>query len=319
MVPTGTGHTLKIASYSTARFATWHFLDEFRLVFDAGDSVAAALASKCQRVRHVFLSHADRDHIAGLLQFNQLAARRGRPLTYYYPKDSGSFPAFKAFIEKFDPDLPKAEWIAVRAGDRFAVGRNHVVEVGENDHLVIANPANAGLVKSLDFRLLEQRRHLKPVFHGLAGEEIGRLRAEYGADHVTDLVDHPVFGYSGDTPGFDAVRWQCVDVLVHEATFIAPHAADRGHCELNDVINAAVGLGIKALVLAHFSNRYDANHIRSTIVTAAEKAQAMFPIYAVMPMALYGDVLAEAPVWGRPLNGDCAICRISSEAVPSAT
>lgn len=288
---------MKIAGYSTARFATWYFLDELKLLFDAGDGVAAALASKCQRVQHVFLSHADRDHIGGLLQFNQLAARTGRPLTYYYPKDSGSFPAFRDFLEQFDPNLPKARWVALEVGQRIAIASNHAVKVGENDHIAVAGRGAGGLVKSLDFRVVESRRQLKPEFAGLAGPEIGRLRAEHGADHITNQVERSLFGFSGDTPTFDAARWRDTDLLVHEATFIAPDAGDRGHCELGDVIRGAAGLSLKALILGHFSNRYDAEFIRAAIVREADAAAIPFPIYAVMPMTTVRDVMAGEPVW----------------------
>lgn len=289
--------TMKLTGYSTARFATWYYLDTLKLLFDAGDGVAASLASKCQRVQHVFLSHADRDHIAGLLQFNQLGARPDRPLTYYYPKDSGSFPALQEFIERFDPGLARATWVPVEAGQRIQIASSYAVDVGENDHLTVANPNNAGLTKSLDFRVVESRRRLKPAFAGMDGAEIGRLRAEHGNDHVTDPVEHGVFGFSGDTPVFNAARWQDTEILVHEATFIAPDAADRGHCELGDVIRGASSLDLKALVLGHFSTRYDAAFIRDAIAREASAAAVKFPIYAVLPLTTVTDVLSKEPVW----------------------
>ena len=288
---------MKISGYSTARFATWYFLDELKVLFDAGDGITAALASKCERVQHVFLSHADRDHIGGLLQFNQIAARIGRPLTYYYPKDSGSFPAFRAFIEAFDPNLPKAQWVALEAGQRISITSNHFVDVGENDHIAVASGGNAGLLKSLDFRVVESRRQLKPEFVGVDGVELGRLRAEFGVDHITNPVDRGVLGFSGDTPAFDPSRWEDTDVLIHEATFIAPDAGDRGHSELGGVMRAAAGLPLKALVLGHFSNRYDAAFIRAAIVREAEAAAIPFPVYGVMPMQTVLDVLGQAAVW----------------------
>jgi len=288
---------MKIFGHSTARFATWYFLDELKLLFDAGDGVGATLASKCQRVQHVFLTHADRDHIGGLLQFNQLAARDDRPLTYYYPKDSGSFPAFRDFIERFDPNLPKARWVTLEAGQRIPIASNHVVEVGENDHIAVAGRGAAGEVKSLDFRVIESRRQLKPEFAGMAGVEIGRLRAEHGADHITNPIERVLFGFSGDAPRFDVDRWCDTEILIHEATFIAPDAADRGHCELGDVIRGASELNLKALVLGHFSNRYDAGFIRAAIAREASAATISFPIYAVLPLITVRDALAEEPAW----------------------
>lgn len=288
---------MNITGYSTARFATWYFLDQLKVLFDAGDGVASALASKCQRVQHVFLSHADRDHIGGLLQFNQLAARTGRPLTYYYPKDSDSFPAFRDFIERFDPSLPRAEWVPVAAGQRLSIGGGHIVEVGENDHIAVAGRGAAGLAKSLDFRVIESRRRLRPEFVGMPGEEIGRLRAAHGNDHVTQAFERGVFGFSGDVPSLDPARWQDTDILVHEATFIAPDQADRGHCELGEVIRAAACLDLKALVLGHFSNRYDADFIRAAIAREAAAAALSFPVHAVQPLSTVRDVLGQQPVW----------------------
>ena len=71
---------LTITGYSTALFATWYFIDELNMLFDAGDGLTAGLLHKARKVEHVFISHADRDHLTGLLQFNQLNAREAPPL-----------------------------------------------------------------------------------------------------------------------------------------------------------------------------------------------------------------------------------------------
>lgn len=92
---------LTISGYSTALFFTWYFIEELGLLFDAGDGVATGLLQKSKKIKHAFISHADRDHIMGLLQLNQLNARDGFPVIHY-PKDCGSFPALKDFSKKFD-------------------------------------------------------------------------------------------------------------------------------------------------------------------------------------------------------------------------
>ena len=130
---------MKITGTSTARYATWYFLEDYRVLFDVGDGAAAALGPKCQKVQHVFLSHADRDHIGGLLQFNHLGARDSKPLHFYYPKDSSSFPAMKEFIEHFDASIAKSIWTPVEAGMRIDIGKRHLVEIGENYHIAIAS------------------------------------------------------------------------------------------------------------------------------------------------------------------------------------
>ncbi len=78
---------LTITGYSTALFSTWYFIEELGLLFDAGDGVTAGLLQKSRKVKNILISHADRDHITGLLQFNQLNARDGLPVIHF-PKDS---------------------------------------------------------------------------------------------------------------------------------------------------------------------------------------------------------------------------------------
>lgn len=73
----------KITSYSTALFSTWVFVEELGLLFDAGDGVMAHLLQKSRKIKQVFISHADRDHLNGLPQFYQLNAREGFPKIYY--------------------------------------------------------------------------------------------------------------------------------------------------------------------------------------------------------------------------------------------
>lgn len=86
---------LNIAGYSTALFSTWYFIEELGLLFDAGDGVTSSLLQKSRKIEHVFVSHADRDHLTGLLQLNQLNAREGFP-KIFFPFSCGSFPAIEA-------------------------------------------------------------------------------------------------------------------------------------------------------------------------------------------------------------------------------
>ena len=267
------------------------------MLFDVGDGVAAQLGSKCNKVRHVFFSHADRDHLGGLIQFYQLSAHPPNPPKFYYPKDSGSFPALKDFLERFDPNLATCDWIPIEGGMRVNVATNLTVEVGENDHIRTASRGSIDEVKSLDFTLVEGRRKLRDEFEGLPGAEIGRLRATHGEEHVTELHERRLFGFSGDTSLFDAGRWRGTEVLVHEATFIAPDEADRGHCELGAVLDAACSLDHRALVLTHFSSRYSDEMIVNAIRREATRLNVHYPIFAVLPGAVVRNILSEQPIW----------------------
>jgi ribonuclease BN (tRNA processing enzyme) len=78
--------------------STWIFVEELRLLLDAGDGVSAALLQKSRKVDWVAVTHPDRDHIHGLFQLLQLNARDDKPQIHYprailSPKSSLSLPA----------------------------------------------------------------------------------------------------------------------------------------------------------------------------------------------------------------------------------
>ena len=106
---------ISIQGYSTALFSSWYFIEELGILFDAGDGVVSRLLQKSRKIKHVFITHPDRDHITGLYQLLQLNAFDGH-LKVYYPKDSGSFPAMQAFINKFDPHVSACEWVPMDEG-----------------------------------------------------------------------------------------------------------------------------------------------------------------------------------------------------------
>ena len=139
---------LTITGYSTALFATWYYIEELGLLFDAGDGVTAGLLQNSRKVKNILISHADRDHITGLLQFNQLNARDGFPIIYY-PKDSASFPAMEAFFEKFDSHMSGAVWKSAKHGDHIAIKENIYAEVIRNEHVPVADQVQ----KSFSFQL----------------------------------------------------------------------------------------------------------------------------------------------------------------------
>ena len=172
-------HKLTITGFSTALFSTWYFIDELSLLFDCGDGASAGLLQKSRKVKHIFISHADRDHVAGLLQFSQLNSRPG--LKIYYPRDSGSFPALENFTAKFDPQVSGAEWIPVEGGQEIQIRNDLVVRTLENSHIKTIE----GQVKSLSFFVEHRARKLKPELAGKSGAEIAQLRKDLGEDSIT--------------------------------------------------------------------------------------------------------------------------------------
>src|SRR6478609_3697143 len=180
---------LTITGYSTALFSTWYFIDEWGLLFDAGDGFMSTLLQKSRKVNHVFISHADRDHLTGLLQFNQLNARPGFPIIHY-PKDSTSFRALETFSKTFDPHVSRTIWQPMDAGDQILIKDNLYVEAIQNEHV----PVKESLIKSLSFKVFQTKRILKPELIHLSGEEIRRISLEKGKDGVTNETKEYIVG-----------------------------------------------------------------------------------------------------------------------------
>ncbi len=286
---------LTITAASTALFSTWVFVEDLGLLFDAGDGVSASLGQKSRKIRHVFVTHADRDHVCGLLQLHQLNARDGLP-HIYYPSDCGSFPALRDFVSRFDPQSGPATWNGIKAKETVELQNGYSVVAGTSAHV-----PSGTLTKALDFTVYTSRRVLRPEFRGLPGPEIASKRKELGEDAVTQTRTEGVIGYSGDAPELDCSRWSGVKVLIHESTFLEPGTTRGFHSNLPQVIAAAAQLDLEALILMHFSARYKPSEIEKSISEHANSSSPRFPIFAVYPGQVAYDILATTPIW-QPTN-----------------
>lgn len=284
---------LTITGYSTALFSTWYFVEELGILFDCGDGVSAALLQKARKVEHVFISHADRDHLAGLLQFNQLNARHGYPVMYY-PRHSASFPALEAFSKKFDPHVASTLWHPASPGTEIFLRDDLLVQPLRNGHV----PVDASVIRSLSYKVIQTKRKLKPALEGLSGLEIKQYAEQYGKESTTDEVRTNVLTYSGDTPVEDPSRWDGSEILIHEATFLGggehikskPHV--NKHSTLEAVMEMVASIRIGKLVLGHFSSRYDSDTIDRAILSYCDKYAINIPVYRVLPGVTVTDILS---------------------------
>ena len=286
-----------ITGYSTALFATWYFCDEMGLLFDCGDGVSAGLLQKARKIKHVFLSHADRDHVTGLLQFNQLNARER--LKIYFPESCGSFPPLAEFLARFDPQSSGTQWIPVTAGTEIRLRDDLAVTAIENRHV----PSEPGQTKSLSYRVDSIARKLKPEFADKGGAEIGALRKAHGPDFVTDQVYTPKLFYSGDTPIEADGRYDGSEILIHEATFLTSAEIDpdnprrNKHSSLDQVMAMAASSNIQHLILGHFSSRYDHREIDEAIRKQCVLHDVQASVYRVLPGETGRDILHTLRCW----------------------
>jgi len=282
---------LTITGYSTALFSTWYFVEELGILFDGGDGIVSSLLHKARKVKHVFISHADRDHLTGLGQFLQLNAREGFPIIYY-PADCGSFPAMEEFFSKFDSHVANAVWKPLRDGDEVQLGKNRLVRAIKNGHVQAAD----GMDKSLSYLVVEQKKKLRSEFADLEQKALNAIISEHGRDHVTELSESEVLGFSGDTPVEDLERWKNTEILIHEATFLAGDESGsvkrhgNKHSTLDDVLEMVSKTNIQRLVLGHFSSRYSNEMILQQVAELKKKLGIQIPIHCVLPGRTHRDI-----------------------------
>lgn len=275
---------LTITGYSTALFSTWYFIEELGLLFDCGDGVTAALLQKSRKIENVFISHADRDHLAGLLQFNQLNARDNFPIIHY-PKDCGSFPALADFSTKFDPHVNSITWRQVIAHEKIWIRKDIYVEPIFNNHV----PTTDGKTKSLGYRVIQVKYKLKQTYLNLSGNDIKQVIEKIGRDEAYDKHETILLAYSGDTPCENFEYWNGADILIHEATFLGGEedknilTHGNKHSSLKDVLQATNTIKINKLILGHFSSRYDSTKIRLAVTELCKTHNISIPVYLVLP------------------------------------
>lgn len=286
---------LKIHGYSTALFATWYFIEELGLLFDAGDGLTSNLLGKTGKIKHVFISHADRDHLGGLLQYNQLFSHR-RP-SIYYPKDANSFRFLEEFTERFDPHTSGTIWQPLDDGSIVDIKTNYKVMSFENRHIDMP-----GQLKSLSYKVIETKNKLKPEFSNLSSQELVALKKEKGDNYINEQQCKSILIYSGDTPVFDYSKFDNCEILIHEATFLKKEELEKGndknkHSSLEEVMEMVANISIERLILGHFSSRYDMDVIDAAIKKLIKYYNIKIPVYRMPIGKAERDILK-----GKPLN-----------------
>ncbi len=286
-----------ITAYSTALFSTWINVEELNLLIDAGDGVSAGLLQKSRKIKNVFITHADRDHLTGLPQFIQLNSREGLPVIHY-PKDSGSFPAIKKFLEDFDPHVSGSKWVGIEDGQRVKIKSGFGMEAMRNEHI----SAPQGVHKSLSYKLYKTKQKLKQDFLGLAPGEIKAIAQKEGKDFLTETHEQNIISFSGDTPIDDYAKWDKSEILMHECTFLRNEADEkidvRGkrHANITEVLQMAKEISIDKLILSHFSTRYSKEEIGQTVLDVIKELKVQVPVYLVYPGEIKRNILASKAI-----------------------
>lgn len=287
---------LSISGYSTALFSTWYFIEELGLLFDAGEGLTSSLLQKSRKINHVFISHADRDHLTGLFQFNQLNARTGLPVIYF-PKDCGSFPAIESFSKKFDPHVTGTRWHSLVPEQIISIKDGVEVQAFRNNHV----EAEECVIKSLSYKVFTVKAKLKKEFISFSPDQIKKIVLEKGKEFTTEKIRTNILSYSGDTPVEEYSLWDNSKILIHEATFLDTAEASikthgNKHSTLEEVIKMASEIKIESLVLGHFSSRYSQTEIDKSIEHLYKKYNLKIPVFRILPGQTALNILNSKPL-----------------------
>lgn len=272
---------ISITAFSTALFSTWIYIEPYGLLFDCGDGVTSALLQKGRKVEYAFISHPDRDHLAGLLQFHQLNGRDG--LTICYPKDSGSFLALAKFMESFDPHIKGTFWKPLEAAEVVNIKNDLCVRTIANRHV------ESEQTKSLSYIVERSKKKLRSEFSDLIGNEIARKRQELGDEALFETVTEREIIYSGDTPVENDGRYSNARVLIHESTFLRREELGQGnternhHSSLDAVMEMVAESNVEYLILGHFSSRYSVAEIDNAISIEKARCGISIPVAVIYP------------------------------------
>ncbi|KAL8091501.1 tRNase Z TRZ1 isoform X1 [Apium graveolens] len=249
-----------IEGLSIAGHETCVIFPSLSLAFDIGKCPQRAISQD-----FLFISHAHMDHIGGLPMY---VATRGlyrmKPPTIIVPK------VIKEDVEKLfavhrsmDQSDLEHTLIGLDIGEEFCLRKDMKVKAFKTYHRI---PSQGYIVYAV-------KQKLKKEYCGLLGTEIKNLRSS-GVE-ITDTITTPEIAFTGDTMSdfimdsnnSDALK---AKILVMEATYVdslvtVEHARDYGHVHMSEIINYASRFENKAILLIHFSARYQLNAIKDAM------------------------------------------------------
>jgi ribonuclease Z len=236
-------------------FSNWCWHQTLDLIVDAGEGLQLGLGQRIWSPGLVALTHGHSDHVLGLPGF--IASRRfakgavDKPLTVVYPDGNGGVETIRDLVARlWSRETFPVTWTPLQPGSEYRLGRTRVLQAFRTVH------TSAEL--TLGYRVLEERRRLRPEFAGLPQDEIRtRVRTE-GRDALMESFRHVLFAHTGDAMPIDPGLAAGADLLVHDATFL--DVADRKwdiHATTAEALDVARAARVSCLVLHHLSIRYE--------------------------------------------------------------
>ncbi|KAL0440615.1 UNVERIFIED_CONTAM: tRNase Z TRZ1 [Sesamum radiatum] len=255
---------LKIEGYSInglsiAGHETCVILPGLNLAFDIGKCPQRAISQQ-----FLFISHGHMDHIGGLPMY---VATRGlyrmAPPTVFVPK------VIKGNVEKIfeahramDQSELNHTLIGLDVGEEFRLRKDLIVRAFKTYHVIPSQVVVKARFCFISF--WKAQLCLEDWLIGF-GFNVG----------ITDTYTSPEVAFTGDTMSDFIIDPENVDVLkakllILESTYVedtctVEDARDYGHTHLSEIINYADKFENKAILLIHFSARYQLDVIENAV------------------------------------------------------
>ena len=289
-----------ITIYSNPLVSTWVFDETHRVLFDAGDGVAAMLDSRIQKIRLVAITHSHRDHCAGLMQLLNL---RGPEYGFkaVIPEGSASGRILANFLTSFDTrSTGKIPWHYISSREDLPIlPERHVLRAFETQHYLFGDEV---LGRSLGYHIIRQVDKIKTEYRNLSQSELDTLRRNQGKGNLTETIEDVLFSVTGDTMRLDPSVFVGSRALLHECTFLDNEerlgASDRGrpHTWLDEALCTARDARVERLGLYHISRRYDDEQIIRRVRERCEALKITIPVSVALPGKLIENLFADA-IW----------------------
>jgi ribonuclease Z len=256
-----------ISIFSKALYSNWCHYPTYNLLFDCGEGCATHIGNHLAGIDSIFLTHDHGDHTLGIpsvvgcrnagrgMSRNKDTMENNKPLYVYYPDDNFLMNDLIKFVQSRTDGWLRYDmkFIPISAGFEKQLGKNVFLRAFNMQHQ--KNKSTLGYV------IYENRTRLKKEYQG---KDIPTL-IKHGVDGKTLNENYRanLFAYCLDAyaiPDYNQLI-ECKDVIM-DCTFInADDRDDPTHFTLDEAYKFCQCIGIKNIIAAHLSGRYNYNEV----------------------------------------------------------